>query len=184
MATKEVNAKYGWFPWRRWLISWALLTFWLGLMPLLVAAAYYGMRKSSDFDSALRLLPTGDLLWSLQVGSESYSRGFGVQSSSFGVNAENPAFLQARSDVWSGTLLETHQATYLGWFRGPGPAVFTVCRRMKPTGEISYGALRNGPKPIAKYLLYCASLGAFAVLFFEIVGVLKRKKRNPNSSQS
>jgi hypothetical protein len=182
MATKETKTKYSRFLWGRWLSSWALLTFWLGLMPLLVVAAYYGMKKPSDFDPALRLLPADNLLWSARVGSESCSSGVGIQSSSFGVNAENPAFQQARSEVWNGALSETHQATYLAWFRGSyWPAVFTVYRSVKPNGAISYGALRNGPKAIAKYLMYCGSLGAFAVMFFEIVGVLKRKGQTPSS---
>src|SRR5258708_1660218 len=132
MVTKEVDARYDWFPWQRWLVSWALVTLWLGLMPLLVVAAYYGLRRSSDFDPALRLLPTDDLLWSLQVGSESCSRGFGIQSWSVGANPETPVFQQARSEVWSGTLLETREATYLGWSRNSrGPVIFTLYRSLK-----------------------------------------------------
>jgi hypothetical protein len=160
-ATKETDEKHVRSPWRRWLLSWALLTFWIGLMPLLIAASYFGIKKSSDFDPALRLLRGDDLLWSAQVGSESRSSSVGIQSSRFGVNAENPALQQARSEVWNGTLRETRQATYLGWFRHTyWPSVFTVYRSVTPNSGISYGAFRNGSKPIAAYLFYCILLGA------------------------
>jgi hypothetical protein len=39
--------------------------------------------------------------------------GIGVQSSTFGLNAENPDFERGRTQVWDGRLERTYQATYL-----------------------------------------------------------------------
>jgi len=182
-ASMEREGPRGRLSWRRWLLSWALLTFWLGLLVPLVAATYYGIKKPSDFDPALRSLRTGNVVWAVRVGSASCSNDMGVQtSSSFGVNAENPGFQQDRNRVWSGDLHESHLATYLAWVRGAHwPVVFTLCRSVKPNGEISeisYGAWQNGSKPIARYLSYCVSAGLAAMVFLEVARVLQNRKKS------
>jgi len=116
------------------------------------------------------------------VGGASYSAGgiggFGFLSTKFGVNAENPSFQLATSEVWNGELREADQATYIGWFRQSyWVTVFTIHRTVKTNGEISYGALRNGWKPIADYLLYCALLGVVGVVFIEVVRVRDKRKK-------
>ena len=168
------------FPWRRWVRAWAFLTFWLALLPGLVAATYYEFTKPSDFVPALQSLRADGLVWAVRVGSASCSRlGGGTQSTSFGVNAENPSFLQGRKSVWNRTLESTYEATYLAWFRGAlSPTVFTLFRSVTPSGEISYGAWQNGSKPFAHYVLYCVLLGAVVVVFFEVVRALDKRK-NP-----
>lgn len=178
-ASKETEVLLGRPLWQQWLVSWALVTFWLGLMGPLVAATCYGIKKPSDFDPALRLLPVDKFLWSARVGSASCGHSSGaIKDSFFGVNAENPGFEQARNEVWNGTLRETKQATYLAWLRSSHwPTVFTVYRRVRPNGEISYGAWQNGSKPIADYLLYCVTLGVVATVLVEVVGARKEREK-------
>jgi len=185
MSTFAVTAKQSSrLPWRRWLGAWALSTLWLGLFPVLVVTAYYGFTKPSDFAPTLQLLRAGGLVWAVRVGSASCSNiGIGVQNSSFGVNAENPGFKEGRSGVWNGNLHGTYQATYLAWFRSAHwPAVFTLFRSVRTNGEISFGAWQNGSKPIANYLLYCVLFGVVAVVFFEVVRVLDKRKKARTAS--
>ena len=166
-------------PWRRFLVSWAVWTFWLGLMIPLAVATYYGIKKPSDFDPALRQLRTHRLLWAVQVGSASCSSDMGIYtSSSFGVNAESPGFQQARGGVWSRRLRESHEATYLGWFRRAyWPTVFTLFRSVKPNGEVTYGAWENGSKPIAHYLFYCVIIGLVAMVIVEVTRFLRVREK-------
>lgn len=162
---------------RRLLGAWALFTFWLGLVPILLGSVYYAFTKPSDFDTILQTLRRDGLVWAVRVGSASCSRRtLGVQSVTFGLNAENPDFKQSASEVWNGTLERTSQATYLASFRGSRWAtVFTVYSSVGPNGEVSSGVWLNGSKPIAHYLLWSVLLGLFAVVFFEVVRLLRKK---------
>jgi hypothetical protein len=82
----------------------------------------------------------------VRVGSASCSRrGLGVQSTTFGLNAENPDFKRSATEVWNGTLERVYQATYVAHFAGSrGATVFTVYRNIGPNGEVSSGAWQNG----------------------------------------
>jgi len=162
---------------RRFFGAWALFTFWLGLVPLVIAPAYYGFTKPSDFDSILQSLRKDGLVWAVRVGSASCSRrSVGVQSTTFGLNAENPDFKRTTSEVWNGTLERVYQATYVAHFAGSRRAtVFTVYRSVGPNGEVSSGAWQNGSKPIVHYFLWSVLVGFLAVLFFEVVRLLSKK---------
>ena len=161
---------------RRLLGAWALFTFWLGIAPILIAPTYYAVAKPSDFDAILQSLRRDGLVWAVRVGSASCSsRGVGVQSTNFGLNADNPDFKRGAGDVWNGTLERVYQATYVGYFAGRGFAVFSVCRALGPNGEVSSGVWQNGSKPIAHYFLWSVLVGFLAVVFFEVVRVLKKK---------
>jgi|SRR5271154_4136528 len=162
---------------RRLLRAWVWFTCWLGLVPILIGPVYYGLTKPSDFDTTLQTLRRDGLVWAVRVGSASCSKlDIGMQSSTFGLNAENPDFERGKTQVWNGRLEQTYQATYLAYFRGSRwPAVFTVCRSTWPNGEISSGVWQNGPEPIAHYLLWSVLIGFFAVVFFEVVNRLRKK---------
>jgi hypothetical protein len=164
-------------PWARWTGSWVIITLWVGLVPLLITAGYYAIKNPEDFDPALRPLRADSLIWSVRIGSTSYSRrAIGVGSSTFGVNAYNADFEVGQSQVWNGALQATYQATYLAWFRGAhSPTVLTVSRNVKPNGETVYGVRQNGSRPIINYLWSCALVGVVGVLFFEVLPVVKKK---------
>jgi hypothetical protein len=99
-----------------------------------------------------------------------------VQNTTFGLNAENPDFKRAASEVWNGALERVYQATYVAYFASSrGVSVFTVYRSIGPNGEVSSGACQNGSKPIADYLLWSVLLGLFAVVFFEVLRFLRHK---------
>lgn len=156
-----------------------MATLWLGLTPVVLTAAYYAAKKTSDFDPALKPLQTEKLIRALRVGSASCERpGLSINSTDFGVNADNPSFDRSLADVWDGLLYGTYQATYIGWFRGAHmPEVFTVSRSLARSGEISYSVWRNGPRPIANYLFWISLFGAFLIFFFEVVGIFQKKKK-------
>jgi hypothetical protein len=157
--------------------AWVLFTFWLGLVPIFLGPVYYGFTKPSDFDTILQTLRRDGLVWAVRVGSASCSKlGIGVLSSTFGLNAENPDFERGRIQVWDGRLERTYQATYLAYFRGSRwTTVFTVSRSVGPNGEVSLGVWQNGSKPIVHYLLWSVLAGLFAVVFFEVVSLLRKK---------
>ena len=185
-ATIETEAKRIQSLWKRWLLSWMLLTFWIGLTVPLLAGIYYRIRKPSDFDSALSQRRTEKFAVAMRVGTASCSNDMGIQNwSSFGVNAGNADFEKAKGAVWNGTLREAHLATYLGWSRDAHlPTIFTICRRVKPDGETIYSASENGLKPIARYLLYCFVLGGAALIFLEVVGIVdKRRNQAPRTEK-
>jgi len=133
--------------------------------------------QASDFDSILQSLRKDGLVWAVRVGSASCSRrSVGVQSTTFGLNAENPDFKRTTSEVWNGTLERVYQATYVAHFAGSRRAtVFTVYRSVGPNGEVSSGAWQNGSKPIVHYFLWSVLVGFLAVLFFEVVRLLSKK---------
>jgi hypothetical protein len=178
--TIETRGKTVQPPWRRLLLSWAFLTFWLGLMVPLVSGIYYGITKPIDFDPTLNQLRTDRLALAVRVGTASCSNDMGIQKSSFfGVNGDNANFDLARGAVWNGTLHEAHLATYVAWCRGAHlPTVFTICRTVKPDGETTYGASENGLKPIVRYLLYCSVLGGVALIFLEVVSIVDKRKKS------
>jgi hypothetical protein len=165
------------FPWQRWLRSWLIFALWLGLMPVVVTATYYLVKKPSDFEPGLKLLQPDKPVWALRVGSASCERpNLSINSASFGVNADNPSFDRARSEVWNRDLYGTYQATYVGWFRGAVlPEVFTVSRNLTRRGDVSYGTWRNGRKPIANYLFLILIVGTFATFIVEVIGVFQKK---------
>ena len=163
---------------RRFFGAWALFTFWLGLVPGVVAPTYYAFTKPSDFDATLQTLRKDGLVWAVRVGSASCSRrGVGVQTLTFGLNAENPDFNRSTRDVWNGSLERTHQATYLASFRDSHwPTVFTAFRSVTTNGEISSGAFQNGSKPIKRFALYSVLFGFAGVVFFEVVRLLRKMR--------
>jgi hypothetical protein len=164
-------------PWARWAGAWIGITFWLGFAPVLIAAGYYAIKNPSDFDPALKLIRANDLVWTVRIGSTSYSRrAIGVGSLMFGVNAYNPDYSAGQSQVWNGALYGAYQATYLAWFRGAhSPTVFTVSRNVKPDGEALYGVWRNGSRPIIEYLWFCVLGGVVGVLLFEVLQIVKKR---------
>lgn len=178
MSTSSVTVEQKTFltP-RRFFGAWALFTFWLGLVPIVIAPAYYGFTKPSDFDPILQSLRREGLVWAVRVGSASCSsRRVGVQTTTFGLNAENHDFKRSAGEVWNGTLERAYQATYVAHFVGSrGATVFTVYRSVGPNGEVSSGAWQNGSKPIADYLLWSVLLGFIAVMFFEVVRLFRKK---------
>ena len=66
---------------RRFFGAWALFTFWLGLVPIVIAPAYYGLTKPSDFDAMLQSLRRDGLVWffNLIVGA-GFSRRVRLQA--------------------------------------------------------------------------------------------------------
>jgi len=147
-------------------------------MPVFVTAAYYAVSNPSDFDPALKLQHSEKLVWALRVGSESCERpNLSINSTSFGVNTDNPSFERNRSNVWDGDLYGVYQATYVGWFRGGVlPEVFTASRNLTRTGDVSYDTWRNGFKPVVRYFFLVIGAAAFFVAFFEVDGFLRGKK--------
>jgi hypothetical protein len=94
------------------------------------------------------------------------------------VNADNPSFNRARTEVWKRNLYGTYQATYVGWFRGALlPEVFTVSRNLDWRGNFSYSTWRNGSKPIGNYLFVILVVAAFGLFFVEFITVFQKKKK-------
>ena len=165
---------------RRLLLSWTLLTFWLGLMVPLVAGTYFGITKPTDFEPALRQLQSDRLALAVRVGTASCSNNMGIQKcSSFGPSGANTSFEQARKAVWNGALHEAHLATYVAWSRDARlPTVLTLCRTVKPDGEVAYVSSEDGVQPIARYLFYCVLLGAAALIFLEVVSTIDKRRKS------
>ena len=177
MNDDEASAASGDGKLRQWVLSWLFSSFWLGLMPPILAVTYYAIRSPANMDPALAQLRLVNLAGALQVGAESCSVGVGVGCSNLGLNAENAGFDKARDDLWRGTLHRTQGATYLAWFRGDfWPEVLTTFRNVKPDGQISFGEMRNGREPIVWYLFFCVMVGGGASIFFKGVRFLKARK--------
>src|SRR6266568_7314098 len=124
-------------PWVRWSRTWVVITLFVGLVPILIAAGYYTIKSPNNFDPALRPLRADTSLWAVRIGSTSCSRRTnGVGSLTFGANAYNADFDAAQGQVWNGALQATYQATYLAWSRGTlSPTVFTVFRALSENLE-------------------------------------------------
>ncbi len=173
-------------PWVRWSRTWVVITLFVGLVPILIAAGYYTIKSPNNFDPALRPLRADTSLWAVRIGSTSCSgRTNGVGCLTFGANAYNADFDAAQGQVWNGALQATYQATYLAWSRGTlSPTVFTVFRNVKPNGETMYGVRQNGARPIINYLWSSALVGVVGVLLFEVLPIVKKRWRASASKET
>lgn len=175
--------------WRRWILQWIITSLWCGLIPIGLAATYYAVKRSIDFDAPLESLrkeasPAARFLWVVRVGGRSYYRAnIGTRATRFGVNVEDRDLLRAER-VGSGELLGTYQATYL--VRGGDsmlPSVVTIFRDVTAEGTISYTTENRGRKPILIYVSYIF-LGSVAVVVFLNVGSAFSRRRKTCLSSS
>lgn len=156
----------------------------VGLVPVLIAAGYYAIKRPTDFDPALTTLRGDSSLPAVRIGSTLCSQqAIGVGSLTIGVNAYNADFEAAQSQVWNGALRATYQATYFAWSRGR-PTVFTVVRNVEPNGETIYRIRQNGGAPIIRYLRSSVFAGLVGVLFFEVLTIVKKSRRASASKET
>jgi len=169
--------------WRRWFVEWLAVLLWLGLLPVIVSATYYAVKKAPDFDSVLKSRPhqntssAGDILWAVRVGGTSrYKSGMVLHTTNFGVNAEDRKFGQRADQVWNGELLGTYQATYIARLRSAlFPTVVCVFRDVEPDGKNSYEVQPHGSGPIRTYILYVGLGSAVVLTILKAANVLAKK---------
>jgi hypothetical protein len=151
-------------------------------MPIVLAVAYYAIKRPTDFDPPLESLrneasPTGRLRWVARVGgTSSYRANLGTRATWFGVNVEDRDSQRAER-VGNGQLLGSYQATYLA--RGGDsilPTVVTIFRDVTIDGTILYTTETRGRKPILVYVAYIF-LGSAALVVFLNVGSTFRQRR-------
>jgi hypothetical protein len=170
--------------WRRWFLEWLVVFLWIGLLPVIVSAAYFALKKDAGFDSALKSrsisnIPSAtDLLWAVRVGGTTQHRsGIAIYSTQFGVNTEDGNSEQRGHRVSNGELKGTYQATYIARFRSPStPTIVCVFLDVAPDGTNSYEVQTHGGRPIRNYILYSALFSAGFLAFFKIASVVAKRR--------
>jgi len=177
-------------PWRRWLTGWIGTMLFFGLLPVLVSATYYAVKKTPDLDSALRSRfladgsSTTDLLWAVRTGGASrYKSGASFHATNFGINPADTTSEQRTNRISKGELSSISQATYIVRLRGMLlPTVVCVFRNVAPDGTNSYEVQLRGSEPIRVYMLYITLGSAAALVFLKITkGVASRSWGAPQN---
>lgn len=153
---------------------------WLGLLPPVVAMAYYALNKDSGFDAALksRCLSTGNCLWTVRVGgTSSYKSGISFHSTSFGLNGEDKKSPERAQRLANGEISGAHQATYVVFLQGTlFPKVICVFRDVAPDRTNLYEIEDLGSGPIGFYVLYIV-LGSLGILILLAVATMFRTRK-------